>query len=51
MASEYAGASERYNGENSGLTDGDNDDAMARTVDNIEDELGDGDEDPNPGIK
>ncbi|TGO32763.1 hypothetical protein BHYA_0290g00020 [Botrytis hyacinthi] len=53
MASEYAAAGERYNGENSRLTDGDDDDEMARAVDIIEDELGgkDKDEGPNPGDK
>lgn len=49
MAFKYAGAGERYTGENSEFTDSDANDAMARTAANIEDELGDEDEDPNPG--
>ncbi|KAF7939375.1 uncharacterized protein EAE97_007455 [Botrytis byssoidea] len=49
MASKYAVAGERYTGGNSEPTDSDDDDAMARTAANIEDELGDEDEDPNPG--
>ncbi|TGO45409.1 hypothetical protein BOTNAR_0672g00040 [Botryotinia narcissicola] len=49
MASKHAVAGERYTGGNSELTDSDDDDAMARTAANIEDEPGDEDEDPNPG--
>lgn len=49
MASEYAGAGEWYNGENSGLTDDDDDEGLFRAANNIGDEFGNWDEDSNPG--